>query len=1068
MSEIKLNEQTTSQLPALHLLQNMGYTYLMPEEARHKRGGRLRNVLLDDVLITWLREHNRIQYKGREYPFSEGNVVSAVEALKVMVSDGLVRSNEKMYDTITLGKSLQQSIEGDLRSFTLRYIDWEHPEKNVFHVTEEYAVERQGTDSTRRPDIVLFVNGIPLVVMECKSPSIKNPIEQAVSQNIRNQKEGEIPHLFYYAQILLAVCGDEAQYGTAATSANYWGVWKEKEGVETFENVLQQLVNAPLSNEALGKLIQASKQISMPYRIPAIKELNRERQVTAQDQALYALCRPERLLELTYRYILFDGPDKKIARYQQYFAVDKILKRIRTLNQDGSRTGGVVWHTQGSGKSLTMVILAKAIALSKEIDDYKIVLVTDRIDLDDQLKKNFIQTGYEVTQAATGKELAALLTSAKSRIISTVINKFEAAVGSGKTKIKSPNIFVLVDEGHRTQYGTFHARMRQVLPDACYIGFTGTPVMKKNRDTVEQFGGMIDTYTITEAVEDKAVVELLYEGRHVHQVVNKDEMDKWFERETRQISEKQADYLKNRFAATDPLNKAAQKVREVAWDISTHFRDNWQGTGFKAQLVTQDKEHALLFRDCLNEIGIVNAEVLISGPDEREGETDIHSENQQAVQRFWKEMMSRYGSEKEYNKQLINAFKNGDDLEIIIVVDKLLTGFDAPRNAVLYLTRTLKDHTLLQAIARVNRLYEGKDYGYIIDYAGVLANLNDALELYSSLPDFDPLELEGILKDIQAEVQKLSQTHTILWDTFKEIKNKQDIEEYEQFLFDLAMREKFYDRLSVYSKRLAIALSSVKFLEETPTADINRYKNDLKFFTKLRTAVKRRYAETLDFSEYEPKIQKLLDMHVGTEETEQITPLVNIFDTEAFAAEVEKLESGSAKADTIAHRTSRTIQVRMDEDPVFYQRFSEMLQKVIDDFRQKRISENEYLNRVTELMNSVVNRTGDDIPEVLEGREIAKAYFGIVSQSFTKDTPDDALVKEWLPEIAIAIDEIIERNRIVQWVDNEDVINRMRGKIEDWLFEYAGQKGFALDFDVVDDILDRCIDVAKVRRADVD
>ncbi|MCD4673328.1 MAG: DUF3387 domain-containing protein, partial [Anaerolineaceae bacterium] len=341
------------------------------------------------------------------------------------------------------------------------------------------------------------------------------------------------------------------------------------------------------------------------------------------------------------------------------------------------------------------------------------------------------------------------------------------------------------------------------------------------------------------------------------------------------------------------------------------------------------------------------------------------------------------------------------------------------------------------------------------------------LELYNNLPDFDPQELEGILKDIQTEVQKLSQKHTILWDTFKEIRNKQDIEEYEQFLADLAIREKFYDRLSSYSKTLSIALASVKFLEETPAEDSARYKNDLKFFTKLRTAVKRRYAETLDFSEYEPKIQKLLNMHVGTEETEQITPWVNIFDTEAFAAEVEKLESVSAKADTIAHRTNRTIQVRMDEDPVFYRRFSEMLQKVIDDFRQKRISENEYLTNVTELMNSVVNRTGDDIPEILEGREIAKAYYGIVLQSFTEDAPADSPVLDWLPEIAIAIDEIVERNRIVQWVDNENVKNRMRIEIEDWLFDYASQKDFDLDFKIVDEILERCIDVAKVRRADV-
>lgn len=1066
MDPVILNEQTTSQLPALHLLQNLGYQYLTPEEAKRLRGGRLRNVLLEGVLMDWLRANNHIEFKCRQVPFSEGNIIAAVEALKVELSDGLVRSNEKIYDILTLGKSFQQSIEGDLRSFSMQYIDWVHPENNLYHVTEEFAVEREGSDQKRRPDIVLFVNGIPLAVIECKSNDIKDPMDQAISQMIRNQKPGEIPHLFHYAQLLLATCGQEAKYATAGTDKEYWSGWREKETKDAFERELQGLVNRRLSDGQLSLLMEASRQIEMSGRIPAIQALNTDRKVTEQDRALFALCRPERLLALAFRYTLFDGPDRKIARYQQLFAVEKIMRRIQAL-RDGRRTGGVVWHTQGSGKSLTMVMLAKAIALSGDITNHKIILVTDRIDLDEQLKGNFQQTGFEVSQAGTGKELADLLSSPKPRIISTVINKFEAAVGQGKAKITAPNIFVLVDEGHRTQYGAFHARMRQTLPNACYIGFTGTPVMKKDRNTVEQFGGMIDTYTITEAVADRAVVELLYEGRHVHQVVDKAQMDKWFERETHGISDEQAEYLKMRFAATDPLNKAAQKVREVAWDISNHFENNFQGTPLKGQLVAQDKEHALMFRDYLAAIGKVKAEVLISGPDEREGEESVHSESKEAVKRFWNEMMSRYGSEKEYNKQLINAFKHGEDLEIIIVVDKLLTGFDAPRNTVLYLTRPLKDHGLLQAIARVNRVYEGKDFGYIIDYAGVLSNLDDALELYANLDDFDPGDLEGILKDIATETGKLKERHTNLWDTFKEIKNRYDIEEYEQFLADQEMRDRFYDRLTAYSKTMSVAMSSVKFLEETDEKEIQQYKNDLIFFTKLRTSVKRRYAETLDYAEYEPKIKKLLDMYVGTETTEQITPLVEIFNKDAFKAEVDKLGSTAAKADTIAFRTRRTITERMGEDPVFYQRFSEMLQRVIDDYRQRRIAENDYLAQVAEIMESVANRTGDDIPDLLEGHEVAKAYFGITKKHITDDLPENSLNMTDFADMALAIEEIIDRNRIVQWVDNEDVKNRMRLEIEDWLFEFAKKKSMALNFDMVDKILESCIDVAKLRKPEM-
>jgi type I restriction enzyme, R subunit len=1064
MDQNNLNEQTASQLPALHLLQNLGFIYLSPEEARLLRRGRLRSVLLESILVDWLRDHNRIQYKGKNVPFADGNIYAAVEALKIDTSDGLVHTNEAIYDLLTLGKSLQQSMNGDLRSFTLHYIDWERPGANVFHVAEEFSVEREGSDRTRRPDLVLFVNGIPFVVIECKSPHIKDPLKQAISQNIRNQKDGNIPHLFHYAQIVMAICGNAAQYATTGTEAKFWSAWREKQAAVKVEEDLQVLVNLPLSNDQIIKLCEASRQLDMFDRIPAVQALNTDRMVTEQDRSLYALCRPERLLELTQRFILFDGAEKKIARYQQFFAVNKIMRRIRDINQDGGRTGGVVWHTQGSGKSLTMVMLAKSIAMQENISDYKIVLVTDRVDLDDQLKNNFKNTGCDVVQAATGKDLSKLLSSPRSHIISTVINKFEAAVGENKPKLVSPNIFVLVDEGHRTQYGTFHARMRQVLPKACYIGFTGTPVLKKNKHTVARFGGMIDTYTISEAVRDKAVVELLYEGRHVHQVVNKEEMDKWFERETEGISDAQADYLKNRFAANDPLNKAAQKVREIAWDISVHYRDNWQNTGFKGQLVTQDKQHALLFRHYLKDIGIVNAEVLISGPDEREGETDVHSDSKELVNIFWKEIISKYATEKAYNKQLIDAFKHGDELEIIIVVDKLLTGFDAPRNAVLYLTRALKDHALLQAIARVNRLYEGKEYGYIIDYAGVLANLDDALEVYGHLPDFDPADLEDILTDIRSEIAKLPQAHTNLLDTFKTIQNKTDLEEYEQFLVDPEMRDKFYDRLSVYAKTLSIAFASADFLENTQPEDITMYKHDLKFFTKLRASVKRRYAETLDYAPYEKKIQKLLDVHVYTESTQQITPPVNIFDEKAFAEEVEKLESVTAKADTIAYRTRKTIYEHMGNDPVFYQKFSVMLQKVIEDYLQRRLDENAYLARVTEIMSSVVNRSDDGLPAPLKSNDVAKAYYGILNRDVAQVISD----KKVLADLAINIDRIIKVNSIVQWTENQDIENKMRIAIEDYLFEVAEQKGFTLDFDVIDRILDSCIKIAKHRETSGD
>jgi type I restriction enzyme, R subunit len=344
------------------------------------------------------------------------------------------------------------------------------------------------------------------------------------------------------------------------------------------------------------------------------------------------------------------------------------------------------------------VMLAKAIA-RENLHDYKIVLVTDRVDLDDQIYKTFTHCDMEPYQAFSGRDLALQLSGPKSRVITTVIDKFENAVLKGNLRNESENVFVLVDESHRGQYGAMHGRMRKALPNACFIGFTGTPVKKKEKDTINKFGGLIQpTYSIRRAVEDNAVVPLLYEGRDVQQRLDKESIDRWFEIITANLTTKQKADLKRKFTTTDQLNKAEQKIREIALDISLHYRDNWQGTPYKAQLVAQDKSTALLYKKYLDEFGMVSSEVLISAPDDREGNEEVSEDNLPAVQQFWKKMMAKHGSEDQYNKNVITSFKSGDAPEIIIVVDKLITGFDAPRNTVLYLTRQLKDHTLLQAI----------------------------------------------------------------------------------------------------------------------------------------------------------------------------------------------------------------------------------------------------------------------------------------------------------------------------------------------------------------------------------
>ncbi|MDD4627740.1 MAG: type I restriction endonuclease subunit R, partial [Syntrophomonas sp.] len=784
------DEKYLSQIPALQLMMNLGYTYLTPRQALVERQGKRGNVLLENILRRQLKELNHIQYKGREFLFSEENIQSAIQTLKNIKYDGLLRTSEIIYDLITLGTSLEQTIEGSSKSFNLHYINWRQPERNAFHVTAEFGVERSRSIETVRPDIVLFINGIPLAVIECKSPGVE--LEQAVSQSIRNQSDNYIPRLFIYTQLVMALNKNAALFATTGTPARFWGVWKE---LRDREEDVARLVNAILPGARQDELFSAAFANCRNYF--AALEAEGDRLLTEQDRALYSLCRPERLLELAYRFTVFDGGIKKIARYQQYFVVKSTMERIKQLDNDGRRKGGIIWHTQGSGKSLTMVMLARNLALDSDIPNPRIVLVTDRDNLDKQLRNTFAACGLEPSRASSGRNLLELVAEQKAAIVTTLIHKFDKALNVKKFQDQSNNIFMLIDESHRSNFGSFSARMRQMFPNACYLGFTGTPLMKKEKNNFRKFGGLIEPhYSIQQAVEDGEVVPLLYEGRHVEMEQNRNAIDLWFDRHTQGLSREQRADLKKKYARAEMLNKTEQVIYMRAFDICEHFRANWQGTGFKAQLVAPSKRTALQYHQYLNELDLVSSEVVISPPDTREGYEEFDEEPADEVLRFWQKMMKRYGNEEEYNRQIIQRFKHGPEPEILIVVSKLLTGFDAPRNTVIYLCKELKEHTLLQAIARVNRLHEGKEFGYVVDYAGLLGELDRALTMYNALEGFDPEDLSGTLSSVNVEVEKLPQRYADLWDLFKEVKNSYDEEAFEVMLADAALREDFYQRLA--------------------------------------------------------------------------------------------------------------------------------------------------------------------------------------------------------------------------------------------------------------------------------
>ena len=1049
-------EKVQSQLPALQLLIQMGWIYLTPDEAAKLRNGRLGGAILEPVLAEHIRQQCRFEFKGQTHPFTENGIQSAIQDLKGFRASGATQQNEQAYDLLCLGKSIPQTIEGDTKSFTIDYIDWKHPENNVYHCTAEFSVERLGLQKHYIPDIVLFVNGIPLGVVECKRSAYAqqkmNPIDLAIEQLGGYQAKEGIPQLFLYAQLLIALARDKAEYGTTGTTRPFWTGWKE----DGLDAEIQRLLRKDLAADAKAALL------SSPFaeaRQAFETLLAQGREVYEQDRLLYALCRPERLLELAYKFVIFDNGIKKIARYQQFFTVRDILARVLDGPADQPRKGGVVWHTQGSGKSLTMVMLAKSLAIHPAILNSKVILVTDRIDLDDQICGTFRACGLEPEQASTGKHLVELLTDSRSHVVTTVIHKFVAAAANRAMKQADRNTFVLVDEGHRSQYNEHHARMGLALKGACFIAFTGTPLAKKaRRNTFATFGDLFKpAYTIARAVEDKAVRPLLYEARHVPQTVDRDAIDGWFEKVTLGLKNEHKADLKRKFSSDRQLNKAVQKIRMIAWDVSLHYTSTYQGTGLKGQLVAPDKRTALLYKQFLDEFGQVSSEILMSGPTTREGE-DVGNEASKEEKVFWQAMMDRYGSEKKYNKQLINAFKHGEEPEIIIVVDKLLTGFDAPCNTVLYLARTLKEHTLLQAIARVNRLFEGKEYGLILDYSGVIQELDEAIDFYAQLAGYDRQDLEETVAYIADKANQLPQLHSALWDLFEEVKGSADMEIYEVHLRGEELRTTFYERFSQFARTLALALSSMNFLEKTPEPTIRKYKEDLKFFQNLRAAVSQRYQERVDFSEYEPRIQKLLDTHVGAEEVERLCKPINLFDaTERKKVLEEQGKSTEAKADLIASATRHAIEQEMAKDPAFYKKFSKLLEDVIAAMHEKRLAALEALNKLKGIATQVATHTDQDVPGNLRGNDMARRYFGCVRERLAQySTGNDRPSSE----IALQVVNRLSRHKIRDWRTNPDAINRMRSEIDDILFEIADKDGIQIPLEEHDAIIDRCIEVA--------
>lgn len=1030
MDNKKLDEKNISQKPAIEVLQNLGYKYIDTQECEKLRGN-LYNVLLKPVLKSKLEKLNSYTYKGKEYKFSEKNINAAINDLDELLTDGLVKTNEKIFNTLLLGRSYTETLEdGTKRSFTINFIDWKEASNNDFYIVEEFSVESEDGKNIARPDLVLFVNGIPFGVIECKKSSLS--IDQGISQMIRNQSKDYIPQLFKFIQIVMATNKNETKYATCSTPKKFWSVWKEDK--KWLDTELNKVVN--------------------------------ERIATNQDKNIISLFHPSRVIELIKYFILFDKDVKKICRYQQYFAIKEIMKTIEESDENGNRQSGVVWHTQGSGKSLTMVMVAKYILSELDTLNPRVIVVTDRVDLDVQINRTFNHTRLKAVKASTGNHLIKLINDSEADIVTTLVHKFDTAANKG-AKLESRNIFVLVDESHRSQYKELNIKMKNVFPNACYIGFTGTPLMKKQRSTVSKFGGkLIHKYTIADGVEDKAILPLLYEGRMVEQSVNRKAIDLQLDMITRNLNKNQKEEVMQKWSRFERVASSDQRIRLIAFDINEHFVNNYKSehTPFTAMLATSSKSEAIKYLRAFEELDDLNVSVAISPPDMREGHEEVDKVSKDMIIEFWNEMMKKYGNASAYEDTIKDDFVHGE-IDLLIVVDKLLTGFDAPRATVLYIDKEMKEHTLLQAIARVNRLYEGKDYGYIVDYRGLITKLDEAMNQYSGsgLENFEGKDLKGAIHNVTVIIGALRQYYSDLVNFFSSIKNKDDMEEYEVYLADDKLREDFYGLVSSYGRNLSIALESEQIYNELGKEEIEKHKSYFKFYQKLRQSVKRRYSDSIDHKEYEARMQKLIDNYIAAEGMMYITNPVDILDEKAFEEEVKRANNPRSKADTIRTRLGKSISEKWDENPAYYKKFSERIEKVLEDYKNKRISEVDYLNKMEDIMKKYREKKDEaNYPDTIKYNENAQAFYGAVSEVVCESESEYGETDD-LGELALQIDNIIREKCKVDWHNNTDVHNQIAQEIDDIIFDYTEKTGIELTFDDIDKIIEKVKNIALKR-----
>lgn len=902
-------------------------------------------------------------------------IAKAIRELKrraAIFDESLYHTNKAVYSILRYGADIKPELGKNTEK--VHFIDWKNPEENDFYIAEEVTIKGE---KTKRPDIVLYVNGIALGVLELKRSTVS--IGDGIRQNITNQQDRFIQPFFATMQLVMAGSDTEGlRYGTIGTPEKWFLNWKED--------------------------IEDGSRLQL-------------------DKYLIKICNKQRLLEIIHDFVLFDGGIKKLPRVHQYFGIKAAQKNVR------KREGGIIWHTQGSGKSIVMVLLAKW--LLENNPRARVAVITDRTELDDQIKDVFTDVGQEIYQCDSGNDLIRKLEQARPRLLCSLVHKFgKRNVDNFEWFIKDleakpskavGEVFLFIDECHRTQSGKLHRTMKAILPNAVFIGFTGTPLLKKDKQTsLEVFGKYIHTYKFNEAVADEIVHDLVYDARDIDQKLSSpDKVDKWFEAKTRGLNDFQKAELKKKWGTMQKVLSSRSRMDRIVTDVVGDFGIEHRlssGRG-NAILVATSIYEACRYYELFQKTPLKGqcAVVTSYNPQTKDITTEDSGSNTETQREYiyniYEELLKDVQPKPNKSKTEVyedyakDKFKKEPAfMQLLIVVDKLLTGFDAPSCTYIYIDKSMRDHGLFQAVCRVNRLdTEDKLFGHIIDYKDLFKNLMNedgtgALQVYTEELDFDDFEKEDVeilMKDrLEKGKERLDNAREELALLCEPVPTPRGQLEYQRFFCgnteipeDLKKREPL--RTTLYRKTVAFIRSYANIADTMAEAgysakDIADIKKEMDFYLKLREEIKMASGETIDLKAYEADMRHLIDNYIQADDPRQISQfgdltLLEIITNTGINEAINSLpkdtkSSQEAVAETIENNVRQKIIKEHLVDPAFFEEMSRLLASIIKERKNQAISYEEYLRKIAELANQVQEGRKEETPDALDTKAKRRLY----------------------------------------------------------------------------------------------